>query len=74
MKFTHLIEINSPDNPLIVPLSREQLWRGLVLRAERPTLFVMGLDACEITQRSEHMLSRTLQFGQLTVRDEVRFA
>ncbi|MEY4207997.1 MAG: hypothetical protein RLZZ20_1149 [Pseudomonadota bacterium] len=74
MKFTHLIEINAPDNPLIVPLSREQLWRGLVLRAERPTLFVMGLDACEITERSERALSRTLQFGQLTVRDEVRFA
>ena len=73
MKFTHLIEINAADNPLIAPLSREQLWRGLVLRAERPTLFVIGLDTCEITQRSDHALSRTLQFGQLKVRDEVRF-
>ena len=73
MKFTHLIEINTTGNPLIAPLSREQLWRGLVLRAERPTLFVMGLDACEITQRSDHALSRTLQFGQLKVHDQVRF-
>ena len=73
MKFTHLIEINAPDNPLIMPLSREQLWHGLVLRAERPTLFVIGLDTCEITQRSENALSRTLQFGQLIVRDEVHF-
>ena len=73
MKFTHLIEINATGNPLITPLSREQLWRGLVLRAERPTLFVMGLDACEITERSDHSLSRTLQFGQLRVHDKVRF-
>ncbi len=72
MKFTHLIEINTTGNPLIAPLSREQLWRGLVLRAERPTLFVIGLDACEITQRSDQALSRTLQFGQLKVHDQVR--
>lgn len=73
MKFVHLIEINAADNPTIAPLSRAQLWRGLVLRAERPTLFVLGLDSCDVTQRTEHGLSRTLQFGNLTVHDEVSF-
>lgn len=73
MKFVHLIEINATDNPLIDPLSREQLWRGLVLRAERPTLFVLALDACEITGRSENGISRTLQFGKLIIHDEVQF-
>jgi hypothetical protein len=73
MKFVHLIEINATDNPLIDPLSLEQLWRGLVLRAERPTLFVLALDACEITGRSENGISRTLQFGKLTIHDEVQF-
>ena len=73
MKFVHLIEINAADNPMIAPLSRAQLWRGLVLRAERPTLFVLGLDSCDVTQRSEHGLSRTLQFGNLTIYDEVSF-
>lgn len=73
MKFTHLIEINNPANPLLSPLSREQLWRGLVLRAERPTLFLLGLDTCEITARDAGVLSRTLRFGQLMVQDHVRF-
>lgn len=73
MKFTHLIEINAPGNPLIPPLSRAQLWRGLVLRAERPTLFLIGLDSCEIRARSAEMLARTLRFGKLEVIDEVRF-
>lgn len=73
MKFTHLIEINTPGNPLIAPLSRAQLWHGLVLRAERPTLFLIGLDRCEITARSADGLSRVLHFGQLQVLDEVRF-
>ena len=73
MKFVHLIEINAADNPLIAPLSRAQLWRGLVLRAERPTLFVLALDACDITGRSENGISRTLQFGKLIIHDEVYF-
>lgn len=73
MKFTHLIEINMPGNPLVMTITRDQLWRGLVLRAERPTLFLLGLDACDITARSAAGLSRTLRFGQLVVHDEVRF-
>lgn len=73
MKFTHLVEINMPDNPLVMMLTREQLWRGLVLRAEQPTLFVMGLDDCEITSRATDTLSRTLRFGSLQVHDQVTF-
>ena len=74
MKFSHLIQINDPLNPLIDPLSREQLWRGLVLRAENPLLFVMALDAFEIVERGEHALARKLHFGKLTLRDRVSFS
>ena len=73
MKFTHLVEINMPSNPLVMMITREQLWRGLVLRAEKPTLFVLGLDDCEITARSNGELSRTLRFGSLQIHDRVRF-
>ena len=74
MKFAHLVEINSPGNPLIAPLSREQVWRGLVLRAENPALFVLGLDSCEILERSDHKLARRLHFGTLVVHDHVHFS
>ena len=74
MKFQHLIEINMPDNPLVMTITRAQLWRGLVLRAEQPTLFVMGLDACDITARNADSLSRTLRFGKLMVHDHVTFS
>lgn len=73
MKFSHLIQINDPLNPLIDPLSREQLWRGLVLRAENPLLFVMGLDGFEIVERGQNALARELHFGKLTLRDRVSF-
>jgi hypothetical protein len=73
MQFSHLIQVNDPFNPLIDPLSREQLWRGLVLRAEKPLLFVMALDGFEIVERGDNMLARKLRFGNLTLGDRVRF-
>lgn len=71
MRFSHLIQINDPPNPLIDSLSREQLWRGLVYRAENPLPFVLGLDECRIVVRTERTLRRELHFGSLTVRDRV---
>lgn len=71
MKFEHLIEINDPLNPLIDRLSREQLWRGLVLRAETPMDFVPHLDNCSILERDDRTLSRELRYGDLVVRDSV---
>jgi hypothetical protein len=74
MKFSHLIQVNDPFNPLIDPLTREQLWRGLVLRAENPMLFVMALDRFDIVERGEDTLTRVLHFGKLRLRDRVRFS
>jgi hypothetical protein len=73
MQFSHLIQINDPFNPLIDPLSREQVWRGLVLRAENPLLFVLALDGFEIVERGDNTLARELRFGKLRLRDRVRF-
>ena len=73
MKFDHLIEINDPLNPLIEPLTRTQLWRGLVLRAESPALFVPHLDSCDILGRSAEGLQRSLRYGEVVIRDNVSF-
>jgi len=71
MKFTHLIEINDPLNPLIAPLSRRQLWHGLVLRAEAPNLFMPHLDECTISERAEESMRRELRYGSVVIRDRV---
>jgi hypothetical protein len=71
MKFEHLIEINDPLNPLIDTITREQLWRGLVLRAESPKLFVPHLDDCAISERASGSFSRRLRYGDLVVEDRV---
>ncbi len=73
MKFEHLIEINNPQDFRITPLTRLQLWRGLVLRAEEPTLFLPQLDSCTITERTDNAISRRLKFGNLIVNDHVYY-
>lgn len=71
MIFEHLIEINDPLNPLLDTISREQLWRGLVLRAESPKMFVPHLDECTIAERESGSFSRRLRYGDLVIRDHV---
>ncbi|WP_341312700.1 SRPBCC family protein [Paraburkholderia sp. IMGN_8] len=71
MNFEHLIQINDPLNPFVDAMTREQLWEGLVLRAEQPQLFVLGLDSCTILSRTGNILERELHYGQATVRDRV---
>lgn len=72
MKFEHLIEINDPLNPLIDTLTREQVWRGLVLRADSPKLFIPHLDECTIDQRDGGHFRRSLRYGELVIVDQVR--
>jgi hypothetical protein len=74
MKFEHLIEINDLNNPLVPRMTREQLWNGLVLRAEFPRLFITYLDSCVITSRDLDSLTRTMQFGDLKIHDHVYFS
>jgi hypothetical protein len=71
MKFEHLIEINDPLNPLIDTITREQLWRGLVMRAESPKLFVPHVDECVIDERESGSFRRMLRYGELRIVDRV---
>lgn len=73
MKFSHLVIINDPHNPQIDPLTEDQVWRGLVLRAEKPGLFVDWLDSCVVVERAENKMERELQFGDVRIRDHVTF-
>ncbi|HTJ91628.1 MAG TPA: SRPBCC family protein [Pararobbsia sp.] len=71
MNFEHLIQINDPLNPLLDPLTREQVWQGLLLRVEQPHLFVAGLDQCTILSREGDTIERELKYGVAKVRDRV---
>ena len=72
MKFEHIIQVNDLLDPLVEPLSREQLWEGLVESVEAPTRFLPGLDSSRILWRDGDTLRRELRIGRVVVRDTVR--
>jgi hypothetical protein len=74
MNFEHLLQINDPENPLLEPLSRQQLWNGLLQRVEHPLPFLPGLEACTILGRQNDSLQRELNFGSAVIRDHVTFS
>jgi len=73
LKFQHLIQVNDPLVPLIDPLTREQVWRGLQMKAENPLLFVYALDGFRILGRDARSISRELVFGRAVIRDRITF-
>lgn len=73
MKFEHLVEVNDLANPDALVLSREEIWFGLLCRAEDARAFLPGLETCTIVERSANELVRELDFGAAQIRDRVRF-
>lgn len=71
MNFEHLIAINDPGNPLVVPLTRRQLWLGLLQRVDNPLLFLPGLQAFTMLQRQYDSALRELDFCATRIRDRV---
>ncbi|CAL92701.1 SRPBCC family protein [Azoarcus olearius] len=74
MKFEHLVEVNDLADPHTTRLTREELWFGLLCRAEDARPFLPGLESCRIVERSPNELVRDLHFGAAVIRDRVRFA
>lgn len=76
MRYEHLVQINDPLMPLLDTLTRNQVWQGLMVRAEDPTQFVLGLEGAAIhsheVRGDVHELTRTLDFGSFRVDDRVR--
>jgi hypothetical protein len=52
-------------------MTREQLWRGLVLRAEDPKMFMPHLDECTLGERASGSFARRLRYGELVIDDVV---
>lgn len=56
---------------MVQNLTREELWFGLLCRAEDPRPFLPGLESCTIVERSDACLVRELRFGSALIRDRV---
>jgi hypothetical protein len=74
VKFEHLVQVNDLADPAQSNLTREEVWFGLLCRAEDPRAFLPGLERCVIRERHEDALVRELHFGGAVVEDRVSYA
>ncbi len=73
MRFEHLLQVTDPGNPLVPAMSRDELWRGLLLRVESPQDFPLGPDRCESRPGDRAgERRRSIHFGALRFDDTVR--
>lgn len=72
MRFEHLLQVNDPADPRVVPMSREALWRGLLVRVESPQRFPLGPDHCDArVGDAADERRRSIRFGSLRFDDRV---
>ncbi|GAA5236655.1 DUF1857 family protein [Verticiella sediminum] len=76
MRFEHIIQINSHEIGAPAVLSREQVWRGIALRAYDPAHFIIGLEGHAVRHHERRddgteVIERTLHFGVFEVDDKV---
>jgi len=71
MHYEHIVQINDANDPLLSIISRNQLWRGLLRRVEKPEEFLVGVESVTITARGDGWLKRDMQLGPLRVEDHI---
>lgn len=73
MRYEHLLQVTAPADPAVPPMSRDELWRGLMRRVESPQDFELGPDRCEVSRGADEAeRRRRIHFGALNFDDHVR--
>ena len=71
MHYEHLVAVNDLTNPLTSVITRTQLWQGLLLKAESPQLFHPHIESVTILERTQSLLWREVNFGNMLVRERI---
>lgn len=70
---TRAIPVNDPTDPTQPTLTRSQVWRGLVLKAENALPFVPKMTKCDVIERDANSLLRDVVFRGDAARERVTF-
>jgi hypothetical protein len=67
------VSVNAGKLPTDPALSRAQLWKGLVLKAENALPFVAAMTHCRILERTEQGLVREIVLRGETMKERITF-
>ncbi|AUW58106.1 DUF1857 domain-containing protein [Sphingobium sp. SCG-1] len=66
---SYAIPVNPPGADPV--LDREQVWRGLEMKAENALPFVPGMTQCDVVERKDNMILRDVTFKGSSHREEI---
>ncbi len=66
---SYTTEVNPPG--VLPVLTREQVWRGLEMKAENALPFVKGMTKCEVIERSGNQILRDVIFAGSEHRERI---
>lgn len=63
--------VNPPGEP--VQLTRDDMWEGLVMKAENALPFVPAMTKCEVIERTDDTILRTIEFRGQELGERITF-
>lgn len=67
----HKISVNDQLAPGEPKLTRSQVWKGLLMKAENALPFVAAMSRCEVIERGENWLLREVDLPGETARERI---
>jgi Domain of unknown function (DUF1857) len=71
IELSHSVPVNDPDDPDTPVLTRDDVWDGLVMKAENALPFVPKMEKCDVVEQRENYILRDIRFGGDDLREEV---
>ena len=71
IKVDKTLPVNPAENAGAISLTRDQIWRGLMMKVDDAKPFVPLMTKCEITERFENGVVRDIVFDGMALRERI---
>jgi hypothetical protein len=71
IQLSRSVLVNGPDDPEAPSLTRDDVWDGLVMKAENALPFVPKMEKCDVVEQRENFILRDINFAGDDLREAV---
>jgi hypothetical protein len=71
IELSHSVLVNDRGDPQVPVLTRDDVWDGLVMKAENALPFVPKMEKCDVVEQRENFILRDIRFAGDDLREAV---
>jgi hypothetical protein len=71
IELSHSVLVNDRTDPQVPVLTRDDVWDGLVMKAENALPFVPKMEKCDVVEQRENFILRDIRFAGDDLREAV---